>query len=62
MTKIAGSGSESLPGTDGFRKKFTNTVSFLFQIPPYRTYLQQKSSKNRKKNLDSYCFVTSFGL
>jgi hypothetical protein len=39
MTKIAGSGSESLPSTDGYRKKFTNTVSFLFQIPPYRTYL-----------------------
>jgi hypothetical protein len=49
-------------GTDGNRKKFTNNVSFLFQIPPYRTYLEQNWSKNRKKNLDSYCFVTSFGL
>jgi hypothetical protein len=61
MTKIAGSGSESIPGTDGNRKNSTNTVSFLFQIP-YCTYLQQKSSKNRKKNLDSYCFVISFEL
>jgi hypothetical protein len=37
MIKIAGSASESYPGTDGNRKKFTNTVSFLFQttVPTY---------------------------